>query len=191
MNNTLIRSARLASRSLSSISGRRSASTHPLAVKPSRDELSTGRLAARNLEQAVRALHEDGLVVIEDAVPHEDIDRLNGKMVQDALMLQQRGKDMPYNYNVGNSKHAPKNICLVLAPDALYQSSKTRLQSKTSSLLRSSSTLSPLTSQQPTSAQSPNGPSAPATPPCQTRLRNASQSTLMPTLHTLLTLSPW
>jgi hypothetical protein len=56
------------------------------------------------LEKAIRCLHEDGLVVIEDAIPHEDLDRLNAKMVQDARTLQSRGKDMPFNYNVGNSK---------------------------------------------------------------------------------------
>jgi hypothetical protein len=83
--------------------GRRFASTSPLTIKPSRDEVSIGRLTSRNLEKAVRSLHEDGLVVIEDAIPHEDLDRLNTKMVKDALHLQSRGKDMPFNYNVGNS----------------------------------------------------------------------------------------
>jgi len=83
--------------------GRRFASTSPLTINPSRDELSHGRLTSRNLEKAVRSLHEDGLVVIEDAIPHEDLDRLNTKMVKDALHLQSRGKDMPFNYNVGNS----------------------------------------------------------------------------------------
>lgn len=103
MNKQLLHCLRAAPRGLSSTLGRPFASTHPLSIKPSRDELSSGRLASRNLEQAVRALHEDGLVVIEDAVTHEDLDHLNTKMVQDALALQQRGKDMPYNYNVGNS----------------------------------------------------------------------------------------
>lgn len=86
--------------------GRRFVSTYPLAIKPSRDELSQGRLTSRNLENAVRSLHEDGLVVIEDAIPHEDLDHLNTKMVEDALYLQSRGKDMPFNYNVGNSKRS-------------------------------------------------------------------------------------
>ena len=83
--------------------GRRFVSTCPLTIKPSRDELSHGRLTSRNLEKAIRSLHEDGLVVIENAIPHEDLDHLNTKMVQDALHLQSRGKDMPFNYNVGNS----------------------------------------------------------------------------------------
>jgi hypothetical protein len=83
--------------------GRRFASTYPLTIKPNQDEILNGRLASRNLEKAVRGLHEDGLVVIEDAIPHDDLDRLNEKMVRDALQLQARGKDMPFNYNVGNS----------------------------------------------------------------------------------------
>ena len=94
--------------SLTLATHRRLASTFPIAIKPSRDELHNGRLGPRNLEKSVRALHEDGLVVIEDAIPHHDLDRLNVKMVKDALHLQSLGKDMPYNYNVGNS------MCLTL-----------------------------------------------------------------------------
>ncbi|KAM0718155.1 hypothetical protein Q7P37_006487 [Cladosporium fusiforme] len=90
--------------------GRRFASTGPLSIKPSREELRSGRLASRNLEKAIRSLHEDGLVVIEDAVPHEDLDRLNEKMVEDAMTLQARGKDMPYNYNVGNIQQDPPPV---------------------------------------------------------------------------------
>lgn len=92
---------------MTSTLGRRFVSTYPLTIKPSRDELSDCRLTSHNLEKAIRSLHEDGLVVIEDAIPHEDLDLLNTKMVQDALHLQSRGKDMPFNYNVGNSKHYP------------------------------------------------------------------------------------
>lgn len=84
--------------------GRRFASSGPVVIKPGRDEISQGRLAARNLEKGIRALHDDGLVVIEDAVAHKDLDHLNAKMVRDARKLQERGKDMPFNYNVGNSK---------------------------------------------------------------------------------------
>lgn len=92
-------------RSRTFVCGRRYASSYPLTIKPSPDELSDGRLAPRNLEKGVRALHEDGLVVIEDAIPHDDLDRLNVRMVKDSLYLQSRGKDMPYNYNVGNSTY--------------------------------------------------------------------------------------
>ena len=85
----------------------RRASTLPFPVKPSPEEISSGRLGARNLEKAVRSLHEDGLVVVSDVIPHEHIDHLNTKMVEDARTLQARGKDMPFNYNVGNIQQDP------------------------------------------------------------------------------------
>ncbi|KAB5585615.1 hypothetical protein GE09DRAFT_945258 [Coniochaeta sp. 2T2.1] len=71
-------------------------------IKPSQEEISSKRLNARNLETAIRSLHQDGLVVVEDVVPHEHIDRLNVKMVEDARKLQAKGEDGPFNYNLGN-----------------------------------------------------------------------------------------
>lgn len=78
------------------------ASTSPGVVRPSAHEINRSRLDARNLEVAVRHIHQDGLVVIDNVVPHNDIDRLNTKMVQDARTLQARGNDGPFNYNLGN-----------------------------------------------------------------------------------------
>lgn len=74
----------------------------PMVVKPSSDEIANTKLNARNLEIAVRHVHRDGLVVIEDAIPHSDLDVLNTKMVEDARTLQARGEDGPFNYNLGN-----------------------------------------------------------------------------------------
>jgi hypothetical protein len=51
---------------------------------------------------AVRGVHLDGLVVVEDVIPHEHLDHLNIRMVEDARILQARGEDGPFNYNVGN-----------------------------------------------------------------------------------------
>ena len=83
------------------------ASVLPTVVKPSHSEVVKGQLGERNLERAVRSLHEDGLVVISNVVPHTDLDDLNEKMVRDARTLQARGKDMPFNYNVGNIQQDP------------------------------------------------------------------------------------
>ena len=120
--------------------GRRFASTSPLTIKASQDELSHGRLTPRNLEKAIRSLHEDGLVVIENAIPHEDLDHLNTKMVQDALHLQSRGKDMPFNYNVGNSMAfpLPPAKCIEDNTDGHPQSSKTLRQRNSTSPRQSS-----------------------------------------------------
>ncbi|KAF2709120.1 phytanoyl-CoA dioxygenase family protein [Pleomassaria siparia CBS 279.74] len=78
----------------------------PLSIQPSAGEIKTGRLSQRNLEIAMRALTRDGLVVIEDLIQHQVLDRLNAKMVQDAYELQGR-KDSPFNYNKGNIQQDP------------------------------------------------------------------------------------
>ena len=74
----------------------------PTVVNPSPQEISTKRLAPRNLEKAVRGIHNDGLVVVNGVAPHADLDALNARMVSDAQVLQARGEDGPFNYNQGN-----------------------------------------------------------------------------------------
>lgn len=74
----------------------------PAVVRPSQSEIQNATLDARNLEMAVRHIHRDGLVVIEDVVPHDEIDKLNTTMVQDAKALQDLGDEGPFNYNLGN-----------------------------------------------------------------------------------------
>ncbi|KAL2134549.1 hypothetical protein VTI74DRAFT_11521 [Chaetomium olivicolor] len=74
----------------------------PHVIKPSQTEQRNRQLSPQNLEAAVRHIHRDGLVVVEDVVPLQDLDHLNHKMVQDAHILQARGKDGPFNYNQGN-----------------------------------------------------------------------------------------
>ncbi|KAF2793199.1 phytanoyl-CoA dioxygenase family protein [Melanomma pulvis-pyrius CBS 109.77] len=78
----------------------------PLSIQPSSAEIKKGQLSQRNLEIAIRAIQRDGLVVIEDLVPHEILDKLNTKMVKDAYELQGR-KDSPFNYNKGNIQQDP------------------------------------------------------------------------------------
>lgn len=87
-----------------------SSSVLPQTIKPSQDEISSCTLGPRNLEIAVRALHNDGLVVIEDAIAHPVLDKLNEKMVEDCRTLQARGKDGPFNYNVGNLQVDPPPV---------------------------------------------------------------------------------
>ncbi|KAI7541394.1 phytanoyl-CoA dioxygenase family protein [Hortaea werneckii] len=82
----------------------------PMTIKPTTNELSAGFLGERNLEKAMKGLHEDGLVVVSDVIPQQHLDRLNEKMVQDARTLQAKGKDMPYNYNVGNIQQDPPPV---------------------------------------------------------------------------------
>lgn len=74
----------------------------PTAVTPSAEEIKNKRLSEENLKIAVEALNRDGIVVVEDAIPLEDLDHLNAKMIQDSALLQSRGEDSPFNYNKGN-----------------------------------------------------------------------------------------
>ncbi|KAF5013483.1 hypothetical protein FDECE_508 [Fusarium decemcellulare] len=71
-------------------------------IKPSPAEIQSLRLNERNLEKAVRCMHEDGVVVVEGVVLHEHLDILNKKMVEDAQTLLARGDKGPFNYNKGN-----------------------------------------------------------------------------------------
>lgn len=76
--------------------------SRPTSIRPSQDEIKYARLSPQNLEVAMRSLHQDGLVVIENAIPHDCLDRLNKKMIEDAYSLQSRKGDSPFNYNPGN-----------------------------------------------------------------------------------------
>jgi hypothetical protein len=78
----------------------------PILIQPSSSEVENGALSQKNLEIATRALHRDGLVVLGDMVPHEILDKLNKKMVEDAYALQSR-KDSPFNYHKGNIQQDP------------------------------------------------------------------------------------
>lgn len=91
-------------------------STGPAAVRPSAEEIKKCSLDARNLEIAVRHLHCDGLVVIDNVVPHADIECLNSKVVGDARTLQGRGNDGPYNYNLGNLQQDPPPVAEYFYP---------------------------------------------------------------------------
>ena len=78
----------------------------PISITPSVFEVSEGRLTSPNLEIALRALARDGLLVLENMIPHSTLTKLNTKMVQDAYHLQSR-KDSPFNYNKGNIQQDP------------------------------------------------------------------------------------
>jgi hypothetical protein len=79
---------------------------HPISIKVTNDEIQVQKLNWQNLEIATRGLHRDGLIVLENTIPHSTLDKLNSKMVQDAYTLQNK-KDSPYNYNRGNIQQDP------------------------------------------------------------------------------------
>ncbi|TLS30620.1 hypothetical protein PpBr36_03828 [Pyricularia pennisetigena] len=104
-------------------------SNGPAVIKPSAAEIKNNTLSARNLELAVRHLHADGLVVVEDAVPHPDLDALNAKMVPDARYLQSLGEDGPFNYNQGNLQQDPPPVAEYFFPSIFTNKIATQITS--------------------------------------------------------------
>ncbi|KAL5325021.1 hypothetical protein ACEPPN_006143 [Leptodophora sp. 'Broadleaf-Isolate-01'] len=104
-------------------------SSLPKIVQVSAEERCAGALTWRNLELANRALHHDGLVVLENAISTAKLDRLNEKMVQDALMLQSKGDDMPYNYNKGNIQQDPPLTATHFSPSIFLNPLATQVTS--------------------------------------------------------------
>ena len=80
----------------------RNLSSLPITIPVSSQEVASKALSWPNLERATRALHRDGLVVLEDVIDHDVLDMLNVKMVEDSLTLQAAGDASPYNYNKGS-----------------------------------------------------------------------------------------
>ncbi|KAL4893847.1 hypothetical protein BDV59DRAFT_207570 [Aspergillus ambiguus] len=76
--------------------------SHPTSIRPSNTEIRNTRLSPQNLEVAMRSLYQDGLVIVENVVPHDSLDRLNKKMTEDAYILRSKKEDSPFNYNPGN-----------------------------------------------------------------------------------------
>ncbi|ORY56647.1 uncharacterized protein BCR38DRAFT_115520 [Pseudomassariella vexata] len=88
----------------------KAAVSSPTIIQPSPTELRREALDMRNLETAVRQLHQDGIVVVEDVVPHRQLEHLNAKMILDARILQARAENSPYNYNQGNLQIDPPPV---------------------------------------------------------------------------------
>jgi hypothetical protein len=78
----------------------------PISITPSTAEIKNGALSQRHLEVAIRALVRDGLVVLENMIEHEVLDRLNEKMVQDAYEPKLTNWHS-FNYNKGNIQQDP------------------------------------------------------------------------------------
>lgn len=120
---------RQTSRSLATVAKNPNGSGLPVTVKPSAEEIKNRTLGARNLETAVRHMHRDGLVVIQDVVPHAALDTLNIKMVQDARALQARGEDGPFNYNLGNLQQDAPPVAKYFDPSIFISELRTSCNS--------------------------------------------------------------
>lgn len=97
----------LASSSTSVRSLATQASSTITSIRPSRDEIVNMRLSQRSIQAALEALRADGIVVVEDVVNKEAIDKLNSHMEKDTHTLMARGEKGPFNYNLGNLQQSP------------------------------------------------------------------------------------
>jgi hypothetical protein len=88
----------------------RNVSSIPITVPVTQEEVAARKLGWHNLELATRALHRDGLVVLQNVIQHSKLDALNRTMVGDALKLQALGDAGPFNYNKGYA--TPKYLVL-------------------------------------------------------------------------------
>ena len=107
----------------------RPASSFPNVVQAAQAEVAAGKLSHRNLEKAVRSLHEDGLVVVSDVIPHAELDVLNDKMVADTEYLQSLGDSGPYNYNKGNIQQDPPPLEKFFNPNIMLNQIATQITS--------------------------------------------------------------
>ena len=79
----------------------------PTYIHPSKKEIAQGKLSNKNLETAIRALFEDGIVIINDVYDHDDLDFINEEMLRDSEKLAKMGEDAPKNFHRGNFTLAP------------------------------------------------------------------------------------
>jgi hypothetical protein len=56
----------------------------------SQEELTTKQLTSHHLQEALEALHRDGIMVLNNAIPTSDLDALNARMVPEAKKLYAR-----------------------------------------------------------------------------------------------------
>ncbi len=108
-------------------------------IRPSSSEKVQGQLSQRHKQAALEALHDDGVVVLEDAIDPALLDRLNERMSRDTRTLIDRGTEGPFNYNLGNLQQSPPYELAALSPSVFFHPLATDL---TSSYLGGRPTLS-------------------------------------------------
>ncbi|KAJ5352607.1 hypothetical protein N7452_001581 [Penicillium brevicompactum] len=74
----------------------------PTIIRLSDDELASKEVESHNLQRALEALNEDGLVVIQNAINPAHLDKMNERMLSDAQKLSLR-KGTHVNFNPGSN----------------------------------------------------------------------------------------
>ncbi|KIW19860.1 hypothetical protein PV08_00435 [Exophiala spinifera] len=88
--------------------------TDAVHVLISPEERASGQISKQNLEQAVVALSENGVVILDNAVSEESLDLLNPRMVEEAKVLRE-GSSTWFNYDA-----KAQNILQHMIPDPEY-----------------------------------------------------------------------
>lgn len=82
-------------------------------LTPTAAERAAGRFQTAAMQRAVRALRDDGFVVIDDVVDHDHLDRLRGRMSDDLEKIRAL-PPVPHNFVWGNiPQNPPRDAGLV------------------------------------------------------------------------------
>lgn len=83
-------------------------SDQPRIITLTDEELATKLISSNNLQNALEALHEDGLVVLENAVDPAHLDKLNDRMLSDTeILTRQKTTHVNFNTNSKNIQQEP------------------------------------------------------------------------------------
>ena len=88
------------------------------AINFSADEIRTGKMTPEHLKTAVRAVREDGYVLLNELIDPAIMAVLRDKMLEDVDAILAR-KDVPFNFNVGNLQQDPPPIMPYLYREVL------------------------------------------------------------------------
>lgn len=82
------------------------------------EEIQSGQMTPEHLEAAVRAIEEDGFVVLQDVVDRAHLEVLRERMIADVQKILGR-PDAPFNWNTGNVQQQPPPFPPYLFRDVL------------------------------------------------------------------------
>ncbi len=89
-----------------------------LTLDISQEEIEAARMEPQKLQLAVKAVQEDGFVILANVVDVHHIAALKEKVLEDVALLLAR-KDAPYNWNQGNIQQDPPPFAPYLYKDVL------------------------------------------------------------------------
>jgi hypothetical protein len=95
--------------SISPANGNKSGKAYgPTLVRLSDEELASGNTSLDTIQACLEAFHRDGVVVLYNAIPETLIDKLNKKMIEDSIRIQDlQGTHFHQGKNTRNMSVAP------------------------------------------------------------------------------------